>query len=141
MQVANITLALGGDHGQTIQKFNVTPSEVAVLRLLHGSDAVSDVVVVGDVTRTHRSERERLVIAYGRGLEGEIRCPAVDALFPGLAARMFESFDELGEDFGDETPEDEVFTPAPVPVELPKPAKKGRKKAVEPEEPSAALGE
>lgn len=130
MQVANIMLALGGDPGQVIPKFGVTPSEVAVLRVIHGNDAVSDIEVVGTVNRPHRVERDRLVQDYGRGINGEIRAPAVDALFPGAAARLFETFDEIEGTGEDDVEHDEVFTPAPV---VAKPKKGGRpKKATAP---------
>lgn len=116
MQLANIMLALAGDPGQVIPKFNVTPSEVAVLRVIHGSDAVNDITIVGDVNRTHRTEHERLTLTYGRGINGEIRSPAVDRLFPGAAAKLFDTFDELGGVEEAEMEEDEVITPVAAPV-------------------------
>lgn len=139
MQVANIMLALGGDPGQVIPKFSVTPSEVAVLRVIHGADAVSEIEVVGAVNRAHRVERDRLVEAYGRGINGEIRAPAVDALFPGVAARLFETFDEIDGSDEDGVEHEEVFTPAPV---VAKPKKGGRpKKAAAPASDAASAPE
>jgi hypothetical protein len=95
MELASCTLALGGDAGQTVQKFNVTPSEVAVLRYIHGQDSVTDLQILGTVDRKHPRERARLVQEYGRGMDGVIKSPAVDALFPGVAARLFETFSEI----------------------------------------------
>ncbi len=96
MQTANIMLALGGNRDQVIPKFNVTPAEVAVLRQIHGDDAVTDIDPCGEVTRKNRDERQRLVETYGRRIDGNRHvAPAVDALFPGAAARVFEKFEEL----------------------------------------------
>lgn len=101
MELANIALAIGGDTGSTIYKYGVTPSEVAVLRLIHGDDSVTDINVIGDEPRTNRAERERLIEVYGRNeSDGRRVAPAVDNLFPGVAARLYAEFAEL------ELPED-----------------------------------
>ena len=95
MQLANIALALGGDQGNTIQKFGVTPAEVAVLREIHGDASVFDIQPLEeDVKRTSRDERIRLQEIYGKP-PGSRELSAVDVLFPGAAARVFETFDEL----------------------------------------------
>lgn len=95
MQTANIFLAIGGDTNNLVPKYDVTAAEVAVLRHIHGDGAVSNVEVNGSVTRTHRQEIGRLKSIYGKW-EGERRVsPAVDALFPGAAARVHEDFAEL----------------------------------------------
>lgn len=95
MQTANVMLAIGGDAKNTVPKYGVTAAEVAVLRYIHGDDAVFDIEVTGSVDRTHRQEIGRLTEVYGRQ-EGERRVsPAVADLYPGAAARVFETFDEL----------------------------------------------
>jgi hypothetical protein len=96
MQIATITLLLGGDAGNTVQKFDVTPSEIAVLRVIHGDDAVNEIYPTGEITRTNRAERQRLMERYGRNQpNGQFSAPAIDMLFPGVAARMFDTLDEL----------------------------------------------
>lgn len=98
MQTANIMLSLGGDHGTTVPKYNITAAEIAVLRLIHGNDAVRDIEPSGNIERTHREEIDRLRTRYGRAKidngEGD-QVSAVNALFPGAAARVFTSLDEL----------------------------------------------
>lgn len=95
MQTANVMLALGGRRANTVPKIGVTAAEAAVLRFIHGEDAVYDIDVQGSVSRTHRQEIARLAQIYGRQ-EGDRRIsPAVNELFPGAAARVFETFDEL----------------------------------------------
>lgn len=94
MQTANIFLALGGNAGHTIQKFGVTPAEIAVLREIHGEASVFDVEPDEDVQRSSREERSRLLGIYGKP-PGSREMSAVEALFPGAAARLFETLDEL----------------------------------------------
>lgn len=95
MQLANIMLALGGNTGQTVPKFGVTPAEVAVLREIHGNAAVFDIQPLDDeVERTSREERSRLLEIYGKP-PGSREMSAVEFLFPGAAARVYEGFDEL----------------------------------------------
>ena len=95
MQIANVLLHLSGDAGNTVPKYGVTAAEVAVLRHIHGDDAVVDIEPTGEVTRSHKSERERLLEVFGRNEDGRFAAPAVERLFPGAAARVFERFDEL----------------------------------------------
>lgn len=97
MEKANILLALGGDAGNSVPKYDVTAAEVAVLRVIHGDDAVFDIEPTGTLKRTNREELARLTEIYGqRQPSGRNAAPAVAALFPGAAARVFEDFEELG---------------------------------------------
>lgn len=94
MQTANILLALGDDAGNTVPKYRVTAAEIAVLRSIHGESAVFDVEPTGTVNIANRAELSRLRQVYGKavGQDGE---RIVDALFPGAAARVFETLDEI----------------------------------------------
>lgn len=105
MQLANILLALGGDAGNTVPKSGITPSEIAVLRIIHGEESVKEIEPYGQVDRTSRQERQRLTDLYGRNIEGRVTARAVDMLFPGVAARLYDEFSEL------ELPE-EFYKPA-----------------------------
>lgn len=96
MQTANILLMLGGDRDNQIPKYGVTPSEVAVLRLIHGDESVTDIEPIGELKRSSKEERQRLTDIYSRVQPNGVRkAVEVDALFPGAAARVFETFDEL----------------------------------------------
>lgn len=95
MQTANIMLALAGDVGNTIPKYDVTPAEIAVLRAVHGDEAVFDIEPTGDIDRTNRQELSRLGAAYATSRLFGTDVRAVASLFPGAAARVHESFDEL----------------------------------------------
>jgi hypothetical protein len=98
LQTATCYVYLGGDKGTSVPLGSVTVAEIAVLRLIHGTDAVHDIEPTGEIERTHREERQRLVDTYGRAMiddEAGQRVSAVQALFPGAAARVFTSFDEI----------------------------------------------
>lgn len=95
MDLANITLALGGDKGHTVRKRLVTAAEIAVLRSIHGEDSVFDVEPAEKVVnRSNRDELNRLRLAYGGALDSEGNS-IVNGLFPGAAARVFEMIAEL----------------------------------------------
>ena len=98
MQTANALLALAGDRGNTVPKYNVTPAEVAVLRVIHGEEAVFDIEPQKDIDRASRAELTRLNEVYGRARVDDTagnKVSAVGMIFPGAAARVFEDFDEL----------------------------------------------
>lgn len=101
MQQANIMLNIGGSGDTQVFKENVTPSEVAILQLIHGNDSVTNIDVLGEVERTNRQERQRLTELYGKNRDGNFVSPELDSLFPGVATRLYEKFGELelGEEF------------------------------------------
>ncbi|MEC5291587.1 MULTISPECIES: hypothetical protein [unclassified Aurantimonas] len=92
MQIANVLVSLAGDHRNTVPKLGVTAAEIPVLQAIHGADAVREIEPAGEIKRSNREERDRLVRIY-RAKEG--RSP-VEQLYPGIAARVFETLDELG---------------------------------------------
>lgn len=117
MQTVNCLLALAGDHGNVVPKYGVTAAEVAVLRILHGDEAVFDIEIADDIDRRNRDELLRLREKYARRQpNGEVVAPEVNMLFPGVAARVFDTIDEL------DLP-DEMFKAArraPAPAAAPK---------------------
>jgi hypothetical protein len=94
MEIANVLVALGGDTGNTVPKYEVTAAEVAVLRSIHGDQAVLDIEPTGTVERSNREERSRLKSLYGNARDGS-QNSIVEMLYPGAAARVFETFEEL----------------------------------------------
>lgn len=137
MELANAILNLAGDVNQQVQKWGITPAEAAVLRFIHGSDALNDIAVIGTVDRKDTAERERLVQEYGRGENGQVRSKAVEALFPGLGSRLPNSFEDLPDPVGhgDEEETVEVFTPIAA-----KPKSGGKTKAAKAEAPVSEPG-
>ncbi len=99
MQTATILLALAGHVGNTIEKYEVTPSEVMVLRGIHGEGAVTEIHPnEEEANRSDRAERARLLERYAKwqNVNGQmVDTSPVSSLFPGAAARMFATFDEL----------------------------------------------
>lgn len=132
MQTANVMVALGGDMGTTVPKYRVTASEIAVLRALHGPEAVFDIEPTDDIEVSSRDEIRRLAepFNYGRskvedGNGGSV--PVVTALFPGSGARAIMTLAELEIDESFYKAERRM---APKPAA---PAKKGRGKKAEAE--------
>ena len=99
MQTAHILLALGGDQGNTVPKRDVTAAEIAVLMAIHGNASVTNIEPVGNINQGNRAELARLRQTYGRAMDADNNS-IVGKLFPGAAARVFETLDEL------EIPED-----------------------------------
>ncbi|MCY0148311.1 hypothetical protein OEG84_11465 [Hoeflea sp. G2-23] len=134
MQTANIMLALGGDSGTTVPKYAVTASEIAVLRAIHGLDAVTEVEPTADREINNREEIARLRNLYGHAKtqdESGNNVSIVAQIFPGAAARAFRDLEEL------EIPAqyfkaEKRVTPKPT-----KPAAKKAKKSEEPGEEAA----
>jgi hypothetical protein len=92
--VADVHVKLGGDALNTVPKSGVTAAEIAVLQMIHGGDAVYDIRPTGQVERTQRVERERLKTIYG-GAKDTDGNSHLERLYPGAAARVFETLDEL----------------------------------------------
>lgn len=102
MQTANAMLALGGDKATTVPKYGVTAAEIAVLIAIHGEDAVFDIEPLKEKAldpetkrvRTNRAELARLNLIYGGAKDGN-GASIVGNMFPGAAARVFETLAEL----------------------------------------------
>lgn len=133
MELANAILNLAGDVNQQVQKWAITPAEAAVLRYIHGNDALNDIKVFGTVERRDAVERERLVQEYGRGENGQIQSKAVDALFPGLGSRLPSSFEDLPDPVGREEAEETVEVITPIAPKKGSGKKAAKQHAAEPE--------
>jgi hypothetical protein len=105
MQHASCTVALNGDITYTVHKPDVTVAEIAVLRAIHGADAVRDIQPTYMDKRPHAEERERLTLEYNSAKDHD------DVL---IVSKVFPSFSQLPvtlKDIGveiDFTPEPEV---------------------------------
>src|ERR1700744_6179410 len=99
MQQANILLALGGDGGNQVPKYAVTPAEIAILQAIHGDQSVTEIEPLDDdVDRNNREELARLreIYARARVADGNGSSTLVmDALFPGALAKLPENFDDI----------------------------------------------
>lgn len=99
MQTANILLALGGDTGNTVPKFQVTAAEIAVLRALHGDEAVFEIEPIEEeIEVSRRDEIARLNGIYGQARIDDgsgNKVSVIAALYPGAAAPVFTALDDL----------------------------------------------
>jgi hypothetical protein len=64
MQICNCTVAIGGEVGMTVTKERVTVPEMAILRIVHGEDAVRNIEVIADEAIDTNEERSRLNSIY-----------------------------------------------------------------------------
>lgn len=103
MQYANILVAIGGDQGNQVPKYNVSAAEIAVLRAIHGEDAVREVEPVsapkdddGKAIRVdERQELQRLRETYG-GAHNEDREAFIDIVYPrGAGTKLVTSLSDL----------------------------------------------
>lgn len=93
-ETANILVALGGDMNNTVPKYDVPAGEIAVLQVIHGNDAITEIEPVGVVKRSNRAEKARLTEIYGRTADRNGNS-LLEKLYPGAAARIFQRIDEL----------------------------------------------
>lgn len=114
MEIANALLALGGDAGNTVMKYEITASEIAVLRSIHGEDSVTEIQPLSTIKRGNRDEIARLHALYGNAMDGS-QNSIVGQLFPGAAARVFLTIAEL--ELPAEFFKAQTRTTAAVPVE------------------------
>ncbi len=59
---------LAGQVQDQVEKTAVTAAEMHVLRVIHGEDAITDIVETGDVDRSEAMERDRLEFIYSEDL-------------------------------------------------------------------------
>lgn len=64
MHICNCTVAIAGDAGMTVVKERVTAPELAILRAIHGEDAVRNIEVIADEAIDSSEERARLNATY-----------------------------------------------------------------------------
>lgn len=101
MQLANLTLRLGGSQLHTVPKTGVTPAEILVLQAIHGADATVNIRPTKvDRARSHAAEYERLANIYDKAASsnepGEDRKSIMATLFPGALKKLPTTLKEIG---------------------------------------------
>ena len=128
MQHASCIVALNGDITFTVVKPDVTVAEVAILRAIHGMDAVTNIVCTYMDKRSHAEERERLFFQYGsaRSTRDE---PLVSVVFPSMS-KLPVTFRDIGLeiDGSPEETEPEIVADSEITEEKPS---RGRPKKVQ----------
>jgi len=59
-ELCSCTVAIGGDIRSVVAKPRVTPAEIMLLQSIHGTDAVTNIKIVGEIDSTMDQERDRL---------------------------------------------------------------------------------
>lgn len=103
MELANVTVRLGGLLTNTVPKIGITPAEILVLQHIHGSDAVVDIRPAGEDNKIrHEAEFRRLAAIYDGGAgaftdqPGAERDGVMSKLFPGAVKRLPVTLEEIG---------------------------------------------
>lgn len=105
MQHASCLVALSGDITYTVVKPDVTVPEIALLKAIHGADAVRDIKPTFMDKRPHSVERERLTYEYGAARDHKDE-PLISKIFPGLAP-LPVTFRDIGLDLDGSEPLEE----------------------------------
>lgn len=95
IQTASFLLALGGDIGNTVPKFDVPVSEIAVLQAIHGADAITDLSPGGEIETSNGEELSRLRGIYNRAQDGNSGL-VIDGVYPGRGAQVVRTIEDLG---------------------------------------------
>lgn len=131
MQTANVMVALSGDRGTTVPKYRITAAEIAVLRAIHGVDAVHDIEPADDKETSDRDEWRYLGEIYGKPDPLDTKPSVVQRMFPN-ATGMPRALDDLELD---ESLFKAIARAKPKPAKAEAPAPKSRKAKVEEPEP------
>lgn len=105
MQHASCQIALNGDITFTVVKPDVTVAEIALLRAIHGADAVRNIEPTFMDKRPHAEERDRLAREYGNAKDHDDK-PYLPQLFPGLSP-LPVTFRDIGLDIDGSEPIEE----------------------------------
>lgn len=103
IETAMCLVAIDQTGSNIIVKDHVTPAEVAVLRMIHGEDAVTDIRVYDEPAlneageeRTEEEELERLALIYNPMNSADARMSPVNQVFgPTATARPYKKFSEV----------------------------------------------
>lgn len=119
MQVCDCLVLVGGDIGNSVMRYGVTAPEVAILRSIHGNDAVREIVIKANEKVDHAGERDRLSLTYKEE----------------VVAGLFGKFGDLPETLAEARVEDDLIVGDE--------SKKGGKKksAEQPEQPETSSDE
>lgn len=94
MEHANVEIRLAGSLENTVRK-EVTAPEIAVLKAIHGHDAVVNIKKSRTVSVEQSVERARLEKNYGE--------VAIARFFPGVTAKLPSTLAEVGVEVPEET--------------------------------------
>lgn len=103
MQHASCKVALNGDITFTVVKPDVTVAEIAILRAIHGADAIRDIEPTFMDKRPHAEERQRLVELYGHAKDHDDK-QIYSQVFPGMGP-LPVTFRDIGYDINGTEPE------------------------------------
>lgn len=97
MQTANLLVDIGGAdaRGNLVPLYGATPSEIAILKHIHGEDCIHDLEPAGDIDVSNAAERARLRTRFRLN---EDKQAWVDVLFPGINSPLMQELSDLNLD-------------------------------------------
>ncbi|WP_223518256.1 hypothetical protein [Pseudomonas sp. BF-R-21] len=121
MQHCSCFVFLGGELTSSVWKADVTVAEIALLRAIHGDDAITTIVPTYKANTKSADELDRLRQLYGQSNVSKEGKRLVDEVYPGRAPQLPTSLSDIGVDVLEEQPT--------APVEAPKAAKASKQNA------------
>lgn len=98
MEIANCEIRLGGDVLNSTIKQEVTPSELMLLKGIHGEDSIVNIEITGTVKRPYREEFERLKSIY-RDAKNTNNEEVFKSIFPNdFVSALPVEFSDIGVD-------------------------------------------
>jgi len=97
MQLASAKIAIAGDVYNVVKKEGLTPAEIMLLKKIHGTEAITDIICDAEVDRTGVAELARLRNTYTARDEAGVYL--IDKLFPeAFGSQLPQTFDQIGID-------------------------------------------
>jgi hypothetical protein len=100
MQHCTCSVFLSGDQYHKVFKSDVTVAEIAMLRAIHGEDAVVDIRPTAMGKEKHAEELDRLRAIYGSSNVTKEGKRLLDEVFPGRAPQLPISLADIGIEYG-----------------------------------------
>lgn len=121
MQHCSCIVFLDGDRNSSVHKPDVTVAEIALLRAIHGPDAIEGIKPTFVGKEKPAQELARLRLQYTNSNVTKEGASLVDAVYPGRSPNVPKTLAELGDPV--ETEEnDEDYPPVPETPEPQEPA-------------------
>jgi hypothetical protein len=97
MQHCSCIVFLDGDRNSSVHKTDVTVAEIALLRAIHGPDAVEGIKPTFVGKEKPAQELERLRFAYRNSNVTKEGAPLVDSVYPGRAPNVPRTLAEIAQ--------------------------------------------
>lgn len=112
MQHCSCFVFLGGELTSSVWKADVTVAEIALLRAIHGDDAITTIVPTYKAAVKSADELDRLRVIYGASNVSKEGKRLVDDIYPGRAPQLPTTLADIDVDAVEEVADEPVAKPA-----------------------------